>query len=134
MSPGDIVLGDVQQADGRRKIRPLLVLCAVPPFRDYLVCSLSTQLRSAAPELDLVLDSTDHSFVQSGLRQSSVIRVGMLAMLPSHSIAGTIGQVESSTLRAVFRNLEAFLAARRLEIPGQDWTLPVEPNIDDDRT
>ena len=45
MSPGSIALARVQQADGRLKTRPVMILTTMPPFFDYLVCALSPKLQ-----------------------------------------------------------------------------------------
>ena len=35
MNPGDIALAELQQADGRLKARPVMVLTVMPPLSDY---------------------------------------------------------------------------------------------------
>lgn len=37
MNSGDIALAELQQADGRLKARPVMVLTVMPPFSDYMV-------------------------------------------------------------------------------------------------
>lgn len=44
MKEGDVVLSRLPQADGAVKNRPALVLRAMPPFGDLLVCGSSRQL------------------------------------------------------------------------------------------
>lgn len=46
MRPGDVLLANLPQADGRAKDRPVLCLCMVPPFQDLLVCGITTQSTS----------------------------------------------------------------------------------------
>ncbi len=43
------------QADGVIKNRPAINLREMPPFRDVLVCGVSTQLRQAAKDFDEVM-------------------------------------------------------------------------------
>jgi len=45
MKEGDIVLTPVPQADGQVKNRPAIILREMRPFRDLLVCGVSTQLQ-----------------------------------------------------------------------------------------
>jgi len=49
---GDIVLIEMPQADGKSKKRPALILCKIPPYNDYLICGISSQLRNKVDKLD----------------------------------------------------------------------------------
>ena len=42
---GKIVLADLPQADGQVKARPAVVLRLMPPFNDFLLCGVSSQVR-----------------------------------------------------------------------------------------
>lgn len=44
MKEADIVLTPIPQADGTIKNRPIILLRELPPYRDFLVCGISTQL------------------------------------------------------------------------------------------
>jgi hypothetical protein len=44
MTQGDIALAPLPQADGRTKLRPVILLRQVPHFGDWLICGVSTQL------------------------------------------------------------------------------------------
>jgi mRNA interferase MazF len=44
MKSGDIVLASLPQADGKTKLRPALVLKQMLPYKDLLVCGISTQI------------------------------------------------------------------------------------------
>ncbi len=68
MKEGDIVIVPMPQADGMVKNRPAVVLRAMPPFRDVLVCGVSTQFRQAAKDFDEVISRSDTDFVLSGLK------------------------------------------------------------------
>ena len=46
MKEGDVILVMLPQADGQQKRRPTVVLRVLPPFGDFLVCGISSQLRS----------------------------------------------------------------------------------------
>ena len=42
MKEGDVIIVPMPQADGAVKNRPAVVLREMPPFRDVLVCGVST--------------------------------------------------------------------------------------------
>ncbi|MCK6553774.1 hypothetical protein L6Q96_04200 [Candidatus Binatia bacterium] len=44
MTEGDVVLTPLSQADGQIKNRPAIILREMPPYGDFLVCGVSTQL------------------------------------------------------------------------------------------
>jgi hypothetical protein len=56
MKEGDIVIVPLPQANGMVKNRPAVILREMPPFRDPLVCGLSTQLR----QYDGLITRYDH--------------------------------------------------------------------------
>lgn len=82
MNQGDVVLTPVPQANGILKNRPAIFLREMPPYRDLLVCGISTQLHQEVKGFDEVFDQTDSDFAASGLRTTSLIRLGFLAVLP----------------------------------------------------
>ena len=45
MNEGDIALAPLPQADGPLKNPPVVLLRRLPPFGDFLVCGVSTQLQ-----------------------------------------------------------------------------------------
>jgi mRNA interferase MazF len=92
---GDVVLTPLPQSDGRMKNRPALVLRRMPPFGDFLVCGISTQLHHAVEGFDEFIDAADADYASSGLKAASLIRVGYLAVLPPGSFLGKIGSVSS---------------------------------------
>lgn len=44
MKEADVVLTPVPQADGAIKNRPAVILREMPPYKDFLICGVSTQL------------------------------------------------------------------------------------------
>ncbi len=82
MKEGDVVLATIPQADGRSKNRPAIILREMPPYRDLLVCGISTQLRQRVQGLDEIISPADDDFGQSGLISESLIRVGFITVLP----------------------------------------------------
>jgi len=74
MTPGDVLLTIMPQADGSQKTRPVLFLCRVPPFADFLVCGITTQIANAIPDLDEIVSASDGDFEATGLKATSLIR------------------------------------------------------------
>jgi len=98
MNEGAIALARVQQADGQFKLRPVLLLRLMPPHGDWLVCGISSQLHQEVVGFDHVLAIADPDFALSGLKASSVIRLGFLATLPNSAFAGRLGAVTPQLL------------------------------------
>ena len=65
MKQGDVVLTPVPQAAGVIKNRPAIFLQELPPYRDLLVCGVSTQLPQDVKGFDEVVQSIDPEFGSS---------------------------------------------------------------------
>ena len=115
MTEGDVLLASLLQADGAPKDRPVLMLCRMPPFEDFLVCGISTQLQQAVPEFDEIVLTADSDFATSGLKAASLIRLGYLAVLPRAEFKGRIGSISPSRLNRLRTRLSEFLRPA----PGQ---------------
>lgn len=111
MREGDVVLTPLPQADGAIKNRPALLLRQLPPFGDLLACGISTRIDQAVVGFDEVIHDTDRHFVGSGLRATSVIRLGFLALLPRSRIAGSIGVITPELHRRLLIRLSQHLVA-----------------------
>jgi mRNA interferase MazF len=111
MKEGDVVLTPIPQADGIVKNRPAIILREMPPYRDHLVCGVSTQLDKQVKGFDDVISSTDEDFNRTGLRTTSLARLGFLAVLPSAQIIGAIGSISSARHRKLLKTLSAYLLA-----------------------
>lgn len=109
MRQGDVVVVPMPQADGMAKHRPAIILREMPPFRDVLLCGVSTQLRQAAKDFDEVISPTDADFASSGLKEESLIRLGFLVVLPRSKIAGSIGTVSPERRKRLLERLSEYL-------------------------
>lgn len=109
MREGDLVIIPMPQADGMVKNRPAVILREMPPFRDVLVCGVSTQLRQAAKDFDELISPGDTDFASSGLKEESLIRLGFLAAVPRSRIAGAIGSISSERRQRLLRRLSEYL-------------------------
>jgi mRNA interferase MazF len=109
MKEGDILLAPLQQADGMLKDRPVLFLKRMPPFQDFLVCGISSQIQQAVPDLDETIAPGDADFRTSGLKAASLIRLGYLAVLSRPEFHGHIGSVSTARRDRLLTRLSDFL-------------------------
>jgi len=113
MNPGDIALAELQQADGRLKARPVVVLSLMPPFSDYMVCALSSKLHRECADFDEVVAVGDDDFVTSGLKVTSLIRLGMIATIPASATLGQLGSISDDRLRRLRSRLARHIEAEQ---------------------
>jgi mRNA interferase MazF len=113
MNAGDVVLARVQQADGRLKLRPVVVLRKMPPYSDLLVCAVSSQLRHESPGFDDIIAAGDNDFSSSGLKTTSLIRLGLLATIPKAMVGGKIGEISGERMRKLGSRLARFIETGR---------------------
>ena len=108
---GQVVVFRFPQADlASGKLRPALLLGKVPgPYDDWLVCMISSQLRHHIEGFDEVIDKADPDFLDSGLKLSSVVRVGRLAVVEGDLLLGAIGEVSKDRLVRIRENLVRWL-------------------------
>ena len=94
---GAIVLFESRTTEGvPDKIRPAVLVRPVPgPHNDWLLAMISTRLHQAVAGFDMVLFSTDDDFPMTGLKTSSVVRAGRLAIVNSRHLLGRIGDLSS---------------------------------------
>lgn len=109
MKEGDVIIVPLPQADGIIKNRPAIVLREMPPFKDVLVCGVSTQLRQLAKDFDEVILASDTDFIASGLKAESLIRLGFLTVLPRNKIAGSIGSISFERHKRLLQRLSDYL-------------------------
>jgi mRNA interferase MazF len=109
MRAGEIALTPLSQADGQVKNRPVLLLCEMPPFGDWLVCGISTQLRQEVAGFDEAINLGDEDFPNSGLKMASLVRLGFLAALPKANLLGSIGCVSEERRKRLVQRLSDFL-------------------------
>jgi mRNA interferase MazF len=105
MNEGDIALAPLPQANGQLKNRPVVLLRRLPPFGDFLVCGVSTQLQQRVAGFDEEIAADDPEFAASGFKAASLIRLGFLAVLPDSALLGKIGSLPSTRRLRLLSNL-----------------------------
>jgi len=94
-------------------LRPALLLGKLPgEYDDWLICMISSQTRQYIAGFDEIVQEEDDDFGASGLKVSSVIRVGRLAVVSGEILIGAIGQVSNKRLSRVKQNLANWLAEK----------------------
>ena len=111
MNEGDIILAPLPQADGRIKNRPAVLLRRLPPFDDWLVCGVSTQVHQRVADFDELIVPSDPAFGSTGLKTASIIRLGFLAVLPEADMLGVIGAIARERHQRLLANLCRHLSA-----------------------
>jgi mRNA interferase MazF len=114
MKERDVILVSLPQADGSTKTRPAILLRTFPPFGDFLVCGVSTQLRQRVPDFDEIIARQDADFILSGLRQESLVRLGFLAMLTRSQALGSIGEISSERHKDLLKKLASYLISNSI--------------------
>ena len=109
MREGEIILANLQQSDGIFKLRPVLLLKQLPGYNDFLVCGISTQLQQLIKNFDELIDEKSSNFMLTGLRQSSLIRLGFLAVIPNNKIPGSIGRIDLALHKNLLERLAKYL-------------------------
>jgi len=114
MKEGDVILTPVPQADGAVKNRPAVILREMPPYRDFLVCGVSTQLHQHVQDFDEIISPSHADFAGSGVMSESLIRLGFLAVLPRSRVLGSIGAISSERRKRLLKRLSDYLVKQEM--------------------
>jgi len=107
VKPGQIILAPLAQADQREKPRPVLVLRIWLPYGDILGCGISRQLHRRIHDLDELITRSDPDFAATGLRETSLIRLGFLGTIPPTRVRGYAGSVSDARLSRLLSRLSS---------------------------
>ena len=109
--PGQVVLFPFPQTNlASGKTRPALLLGKLPGVhRDWLICMISSQMHQYVKDFDEIVDTGDADFAQSGLKTSSIIRIGRLAVVEENILLGAVGEIEPERLKRIKKNLSDWL-------------------------
>ena len=111
---GQVVVFRFPQTDLEEgKLRPALLLGKLPgEYDDWLICMISSQTRQYITSFDEIIQDSDEDFKQSGLKVTSVIRVGRLAVVSGEILLGAIGEISGERLSRVKKNLSNWLSEK----------------------
>jgi mRNA interferase MazF len=110
MKVGDICIHKVIQPDGSHKIRPVLLLKAMPFPGDWLVCAISSQLHQEVKGFDDLIMDKDAGFGETGLKTSSLIRLGFLNTANQKVMPGKIGIIGNGIIEILQKRLANYIA------------------------
>ena len=90
---GQVVVFRFPQTDLEEgKLRPALLVGKLPgEYDDWFICMISSQTRQYVAGFDEIIQENDTDFGESGLKVTSVIRVGRLAVVSGEILIGAIG-------------------------------------------
>ena len=92
------------------KVRPALLLGKLPGrYDDWLLCMISSQVRQAVEGFDEIVQPTDPDYGGSGLKATSVIRIGRVAVVEGDMLLGAVGAVSPERLDRVRQRLADWL-------------------------
>jgi len=108
---GEIAIIRFPRADLHNgKHRPVLLLAKLPgPYDDWLVSAVTSQLRHKVEAWDDIIATGDPDFSASGLRASSLVRLGKLLTVEEQTLAGALGRISEERLRTVLQRLADYL-------------------------
>jgi mRNA interferase MazF len=113
LTEGQIVLISFPYSDSQKsKLRPALLLKKLPGgYNDWLICSVSTKLFQEIKSFDLIITSTDDDFVQTGLKQNSLLRISRLAVVNQSLFQGICGNISNSILKEILKRLANWIGS-----------------------
>lgn len=109
MKAGDIIRIPLPQSDGKIKSRPVLLLKQLPPFGDWLVCGITSQLRHEVKDFDILISNDHPDYKDSNLPKSFLIRLGFIGRVQEEKIEGVVGNIGQETYNQLINNLTNFL-------------------------
>ena len=117
MKPGDIMLVKFPRTNLEEgKYRPVLLISKFPgPFDDWLICAITSQLKHKITGWDDIIAETDRDFKSSGLKVSSLIRIGKLATVEESILEGQLGKISSKRLNKILRKLVDYFKGQFIE-------------------
>lgn len=120
--PGQIVLFRFPQADlSEGKLRPALLLSEVPgPYENWLICMISSQVHQRIDGFVELIEEDDTDFARSGLKVTSVIRIGRLAVVEGVMLDGKIGTISTERMGRIRGDLRSGLVATR-SVEQKQW-------------
>jgi mRNA interferase MazF len=89
----------------------------MPPFGDWLICGVSTQLQQRVPNFDEVIAPADPDFSETGLKATSIIRLGFLTTVSARSILGVIGAIAPERHQRLLERLARLLRLEGVTLP-----------------
>src|SRR5699024_5430711 len=115
--PGQIVLFHFTQTDlSEGKLRPALLVGPLPgPYDDWLICMSSPQTHQYLEGFSEIVAKENSEFEASGLKRTSLIPTGRLAVVEADMLAGRIGHISPDRLNRLRKKLAGWLTSSNEE-------------------
>ncbi len=112
MKSGDIVLIPFPYADLKSsKLRPALIMAMVPgKHGDVLIAAISSRLYQAVQDFDELIEQTDPDFESTGLKVTSLVRIGKLASVEANLITARLGSIAPERLCRINQRIADWLS------------------------
>ncbi len=94
----------IQQSNGERKRRPVVMLKKMPN-NDYLVSAISSQLRQEIQGFDVLLLANN----LNGLNTNSLVRLYHISTLAENELFGMIGTITSEQHNTLLERISNYL-------------------------
>ena len=114
IAESQIVLFRFPQTDQQSwKLRPALEVRKLPGrYEDWLISMISSQLNHEIPGFDEIVSPEDSDFKKSGLKLTSLIRIGRLAVVNTDILVGNIGRINDMRLRRIRRKISQWIQSK----------------------
>ena len=111
---GQVIVFRFPQTDlGEGNLRPAVLLNKLPgEYDDWLICMVSSQMHQYIAGFDEIIQEGDSDFGESGLKMTSVVRVGRLAVISGEMLPGAIGRVSDERMGRIKKNLLNWLSEK----------------------
>jgi len=79
------------------------------PYEDWLICMISSQVHQQIEGFDELIEEDGEGFARSGLKTSSVVRIGRLAVVGGRMLEGRIGTISPERTQRIRRKLAEWI-------------------------
>lgn len=92
------------------KLRPALTIRKLHgKYNDWLICMISSHLAQEIPGFDDIITPDDPDFEGSGLKLTSLVRIGRLAVVSDEILIGKIGDIDNLRLSRIKHRLSEWI-------------------------
>src|SRR5687767_5798716 len=112
MKRGDVVIVDLRRTNPAAKVRPALVIQNDRDNRrmaNTIVAQITSNLRRAGEDTQLLVDAAHPDWSASGLRHSSVVNCTTIYTVEQNHVTHTIGSLSQATMTKIDECLKAAL-------------------------
>jgi mRNA interferase MazF len=84
----------------------------MPKYNDFLVSGISSQIQQYIHDFDLLIKTNSIDFKTSNLLKDSVVRLSIIATIPSKIVIGKIGHISAESHNLLISRLCKYLNNR----------------------